>query len=530
LKKSILLIVCIVLLFISGAKAQTIFSDGGKYGLMDSGNKIILPAQYDKITKHNKFDEYHLFILQQGSDYSFALKQFWETRKSGSYGFESTIDSIKWHFSEKYDTLYVLNEGLVDRMLPQFMTEQDSIKRLQQTRSWYSLVYRKNGKYGLINYEHKRKDVERIHKAGGLFGSDYDYWKGLYSFSNVTVCPAKYDDAIIFSLKNDKIPTVTQNNGKYGILRMGYNYEIPPQFDTLPIRLKEHFFCVKKNGMWGVIFLQEQDSVPLEIFPYQYDNIQQIEDNYKYLTFWVHGGYQYPACVYTTTENTVLQLKFIINRFYLGWGSVLSENELNNKIKNINFTPRINGKEIIQQKEYEYVVATNFEYSTDREKNATFFVIKLNKSDKSMYSNYYVDCSNFNNSYDERYGYVKKGGIKSILTYQLERDTFILLNEFNEEQGVNYNVVDKIWGWNFGCILKQTIIEKSNIYKYEFYTYEGEKIYEIISKYPIDDWEIIHNTPIMEFYTKIPPKKGSKKTESIKKVVCKYNLQKKVFL
>ncbi len=85
-------------MFISGAKAQTIFSDGGKYGLMDSGNKIILPAQYDKITKHNKFDEYHLFILQQGNDYSFALKQFWETRKSGSYGFESTIDSIKWNF------------------------------------------------------------------------------------------------------------------------------------------------------------------------------------------------------------------------------------------------------------------------------------------------------------------------------------------------------------------------------------------------------------------------------------------------
>lgn len=522
MKKSVLLIACTLLLFVSGTKSQTIFSDGGKYGLMDGNNNVILPAQYNKITKHNKFDEYHLFILQQGSDYSFALKQFWETRTSS----DRTIDSTKWYFSEQnYDTLYVLCEGLVDRIMPQFMSQQDSIKRLIQTRSWYSLVYRKNGKYGIITYEHKRRDMERVHKPGGVFGRDYDYWKGLYSFTNLTIHPPKYDGAIIIDRDNDKIPTVTQNNGKYGILRMGYNYEVAPQFDSIPVRLKEHFFCVKKNGMWGVIFLQEQDSIPLEIVPYQYNSIQQIEDDYRYLTFQVQGGQQYPACIYVTTENTALQLKFIINRFYLGYGSVRYENELTTKIKNINFTPKINGKEIIQQKDYEYFVATSVEYNSDENNNTTFFVIKSKRhqdDERIKRSFIFSDYDSFHKSYGE------KGAIRSILTYQLENDTFTLLNEFSEGKNIRYDVVNPTWSWSFGCILKQTII-KSNVYKHEFYTYEGRKIYEVTSKYLIDDWEIIRNTSIMEFYTEVPPKKGSKKSEKIKKVACNYNLEKKKF-
>jgi hypothetical protein len=82
-------------------------------------------------------------------------------------------------------------------------------------------------------------------------------------------------------------------------------------------------------------------------------------------------------------------------------------------------------------------------------------------------------------------------------------------------------------------ILKSTHLEKEK-YKHEFFTLEGKKIYELISKFPINYREFrieeysreTYNPDwyVLKFYTEIPGKKKTKK-----KTVCHYNLKTQQF-
>lgn len=495
---------------------------------MDADNHVILPARYDEITPFaylNKEQGHHLFILRQANKYSFALKQFRETRIGSTYGFESHIDSIKWFFSEDdYDTLYVLGQGIPDKTIPShypwkcYDNETNKWKtwNLSQGVSHYVLAYKKENKYGLITFEHTRKEIEKKHKPGGL-GSDYDYWKAIYSFTHLNVHPLKYDGAIIPSTSNT--PIVTQNNGKYGILQIGYTYEVPPQFDSIPVQLKEFFYCAKKNRRWGIIFLQEQDSVPLQITPYQYPSIKHIDTDFRYLEFEsANSGEDYPACVYVTTNNTALHLQFIVNRLYLRDSESLDELT---QTKNITFIPKSNGQEIIQEEGYEYLVATDENYPGKREnQSVTFFVIKTERFPHPLRSHNYSRYS----SIDKSYGEHQK--ISSIITYRLENDTFSLLHEFPEvsEKAV-YHIVN---AYQQSFILKQTIAEQGK-YQHEFYSNEGVKLYEITTNYPIHNWQQKYNEPILEFYTEVAPKTESKTSHNTKKITCYYNMVKKQF-
>jgi hypothetical protein len=63
--------------------SQTIFSDNGKFGIMDDGNKkVAVPAEYDKITEAFKNESFgaekstHSFILNKNTKYFSAVKTF----------------------------------------------------------------------------------------------------------------------------------------------------------------------------------------------------------------------------------------------------------------------------------------------------------------------------------------------------------------------------------------------------------------------------------------------------------------------
>lgn len=525
------ILLLLVLLFASEVKSQVIFSDGGKYGLMDLENKVIFPANYDKITpyadRHQGLGS-ELFILQKGPDYFFAVKQFWETSVSTTSWIDNKIDSIKWFFNEQaYDSLYVLGECLRDQVFlshtpAKFYDKKKKIwkeNHLSQAKYHYLLGYKKAGMYGRITYELNSKEVEKKHEPRGGGGGDWDYSKRLSSLTNIQVHPTKYTGAFITATHTN--PVTTLHDGKYGILNISYNYEVAPQFDSIPIRFEELFYCVKKNGMWGLIFLQEHDSILLEIIPCRYSTIKQLQLDCRGLEFYQDGSRAYPACLYAATENTPLKLLFVINRFYLGGHFPIDQKP---PIKTIHFIPTLDGKEIIQEHDDEYLIVTDrFYMDNNTEKAPTFFIIKIQRN-----PNPFPKAWNSYSSYSS-HGIKYRGGrpIKSILTYQFEKDTFSHLHTFPEEsENTQYEIVNTYW-WG-SIVLKQTHVP-NDLYKHEFYSTTGEKIHEVSSKYPIDEWEENYYDPIIEFFAEVPPKKGSKKTDPIRKVICRYNLAEKKF-
>jgi hypothetical protein len=100
--------------------SQTIFSDNGKFGIMDDGNnKVVIHAEYDKITEvfTGEFfgtEKTHSFILVKNRKYYFALKKWSKTSldketKDGWYSTPShdSEETIEWEImNEEFDTLF----------------------------------------------------------------------------------------------------------------------------------------------------------------------------------------------------------------------------------------------------------------------------------------------------------------------------------------------------------------------------------------------------------------------------------------
>ena len=73
-KRIALFSIYILSVSLSNVLCQTIFSDNGKFGIMDDGNnKVVVPPIYDKITECFGFDSFglekdpHGFILQKNN-------------------------------------------------------------------------------------------------------------------------------------------------------------------------------------------------------------------------------------------------------------------------------------------------------------------------------------------------------------------------------------------------------------------------------------------------------------------------------
>lgn len=500
---------------------QSIFFDGTKYGLIDTDNKVILPAIYDDINnlkKNSLSSNKDLFILRKGASYSFALKQSWETCETNSYGFSCTTDSTKWFLSEdNFDTLYILDSNVSDRTILRYEGYDDeewgSKVPLSKSRSYSVLGYRKEKLYGIITYEFNLQETKNTHKPGKGVSRDYDYSKTLRSVGNIQIYPEKYDLIIPSS---ESHPIVTLNGNKYGVLYISGGYETSALFDSIPVHLIEQFYCCKKNGLWGVCFLKEQDSIPLEIIPYQYYTIQALKDDCRELSLYKDGDTEkYPACIYTTTESTVLRLKFIINRLYFGQSG---KDYHFPEIKYINFEPQINGKQVIQQKDFEYLFIATVR-SNYNSKPPTFFLVKTERKNEE---NSYDNGKNFD--LWSRGSYERERKPKALFAYRLENNTFSLMHEFSEEsESCIYDIIDYSNSYHdLTFILKSTHLENGS-YIHEFLTCNGDKIYEIKSVHPIKHWDLrsdrSKDAPLsLKFYTTVSGRKGN--TE---KIICYYN-------
>lgn len=601
-----ILSVCFVCVFFIEVKCQTIFSNNGQYGIIDSDSKeVVVPTEYDIILAGSKYESYgyeeyaHSFILAKNNKYYFALKKYWKTNisKESADGWETFPplegnDSIKWEvFNKRFDTLYRLELDVTQYR--KNATIQDFESYLGDTcfqiyKGLHHVIYNKAGRYGLLTFD----------RTSRIFGSyvvgQLRYERIVYSIDNIQIHPAKYDRIMTLPYGNgiDSKNLVTLNNDKYGLLGLGENIEIEPQFDNVPVRTllttnysisnEQTYYYVKKNGLWGVVYLTKENVDNYKVaIPFHYKDIKDIKSNLRNINFYTQHFYdteeskrmeydrEYAACVYNSSSDTLpVQLNFIIHTGELNERIIRNKNtnkeELNKNYKPpiekyIKFNPLMNGKPIIQQKKHEYLITSNIEHIkyTKLPTTPLFFVLKMDRLD-SVYNNDYnlvnrgkikkdeID-TNYFKKINEPFASVNQRP-KAVAIYRFINDRFVPFSEFvDKNESTTYEVVTDFFEYTtYSPDRKRNVYESNYIqkstklengkYNHTFFTFEGTQVYEITSKFPIDYWRFIKRDPnISSSY--IPDEDFALefyteiqgRRKTKEKIVCSYNVKTKQF-
>lgn len=289
--------------------------------------------------------------------------------------------------------------------------------------------------------------------------------------------------AFSFSQKIELRHKIIESEGKYGIIP-DIAYKVDAQFDSVPVQLGGpyyNYYCAKKNGMWGVIYVSKHSVI--EVIPYQYDNIQSIRNDFRFELPFLYkcgstqrSGIEY---MYLSTENTVLRL-----------------NSYNHKKDSIIvLTPQISGKEVVCDKECEYLFAPAWNY---------YILAKIDKEKVQKVTEYFRMSArgkniNYWQTYDDTYTCVRptEREAKSLVIYDKFRDTLSVIYEFIEEPNVIYNILlprgafcakyQPMYSGGLHHVLKTTQLSNKK-YKHEFFEFNGKKVYEVISKNSITFW------------------------------------------
>ncbi len=288
-----------------------------------------------------------------------------------------------------------------------------------------------------------------------------------------------------FSQKNELRHRVVESEGNYGIIPDNSSHEISLQFDSVPVQLggsHYNYYCARKDRMWGVIYVSKYSVI--DVIPYRYHNVQSIKKDFRSeVPFLYKCGLTQRFDIkymYISAENTVLKL-----------------NSYNSKKDSIVvLTPKIDGKEIICVKEYEYLFAPAWSHTV---------LVKIEKEKVEALTDYFrKDAAgeniNYWGSYDERFTRMRPNerGAKSLVIYDTFDDTLSLIYEFTEEsENITYNILlpqgaycaqyEPYYHGGLHHVLKTTEL-KNKKYKHEFFKFNGEKVYEIVSKKPITFW------------------------------------------
>lgn len=587
----IYIIISCFLIIGKNVTSQTIISNNGKYGILDDDSKdIAIPTIYDEIIVHHKYYENprtdtRVYVLKKGNKYTFAIKQFWKTTYLHMQTWE-VVDSTKWFVNNSfYEEIQPLGVFFGKQKHGE-VYQGDTCLTLSQ--DYYALSYKKNGRTGLITYLRNAKTLYNIHIPGRGYG-DIDRRAVRFSIEDVKINPPKYDH--IMDLSAGKLLVVIDND-KYGLIGLAKNIEIEPQFESPPVMIQlstnysrsneQSYYYVKKNGLWGAIYLSEDKQKKYTIaIPFHYKDIKDIKSNLRSVNFYTQHFYdseeskrivydrEYTASVYNSSPDTLpMELNFIIHTGELNKRTIRNKNtnkqELNKNYKPpiekyIKFNPLMNGKPIIQQEKHEYLITSNIQHIkyTKLPTMPLFFVLKMDRLD-SVYNNDYnlynrgeikkdeID-TNYFRKINEPFASVNQKP-KAVAIYRFINDRFVPFSEFvDKNESTTYEVVTdfleyttyspdrkrNVYESNF--ILKSTKLENGK-YKHVFFTFEGTQVYEITSKFPIDYWRFIKRDPnisssyipdedfALEFYTEI---QGRRKIKE--KIVCYYNVKTKQF-
>lgn len=300
-----------------------------KWGMIDSSEQIILPLEYDTIIwfsfSQNKFsnnciaqkkDKWYLVDLnkQPLELQEFDGLEYLRTgeilfRKKNQFGLialdGSTIDSISWKeilaykrekFRDKGNVVYELTNKLGS-------FDQDFIMKIppiydQLYPIYYTefLIAEANDSFGLINWDNQViidfSYDSLFYCPQGLRAIKNDKL-GIINFQGEIIIPFEYetqtpelDISEIEKRQRNFFPKnyiLMQKDGKKCLLDENNNILIPAEYEDIRgLHFEKKIFQVKKNGLWGVLNLEQQWLIPPAYDLFYFGDFHRLVDNTNY--------------------------------------------------------------------------------------------------------------------------------------------------------------------------------------------------------------------------------------------------------
>ena len=260
-----------------------IVAQNGKYGIIDTLGKVILPLKYDFIEHPSEYsNKSDLFAVKKGKEIrildkstkpvtDFEIKDFeWDTHKDE--------ESFQRYF------LAIKNSGMVGTISEKgeiiIPFEYQEIKAFDGKKVTFA---KKNGKYGLIDYNGKvvlpfefddaysQKFFKHyVFVTNNKVGAFDENGNQIISFSYEDITPVFYD-------KNNRF--IVKKNGLYGIIDVNENIIVPIKFDEISNWVEygpeEHF--ITKDGKNGLISREGKIVIPTDYDEIWVDNSKLIK-------------------------------------------------------------------------------------------------------------------------------------------------------------------------------------------------------------------------------------------------------------
>lgn len=267
-----------------------IVAQKGKYGIIDTLGKVIMPIEYDLIEHPIEYsNESNLFAIRKGQNI-----QLLDSSAKPITGFD--IKEFEWDSyktENSYQRYFVLTNSsgmtgtVSDKGIKEIPFEYQEIKAFDGKSVTYA---KKNGKYGLIDC--KGNIILSMEYDEIVSGKFFDYYivknsekTGLFDKNGNQIISFSYQDITpVFYDQNEKF--IVQQNSLYGVIDIKENVIIPIEYEEISNWVeygpKEHF--VTKNGKKGLISRDGKIVIPT-----QYDEI--FVDNSKVIKVKNEGLY-----------------------------------------------------------------------------------------------------------------------------------------------------------------------------------------------------------------------------------------------
>ncbi|WP_241331320.1 WG repeat-containing protein [Chryseobacterium arthrosphaerae] len=160
---------------------------------------------------------------------------------------------------------------------------------------------RENEKYGLYNKTTRNLDIPLIYhyldadleRSQLLTAENADGFYGYLNLKNEVVIPFQYEHATNFWNGLAYITRFTDENAYEGVINEKGALVLPMEYEKLYIQHPHHYAIVQKKGKYGIITLNEQVILPLEmdhIETFGYDQLFECTQNQKIGIYDVKSG------------------------------------------------------------------------------------------------------------------------------------------------------------------------------------------------------------------------------------------------
>lgn len=253
-----------------------VFSDEGKYGLKNSEEKVVIPAEYDEI---------------KSAGWS---GRGWHLRKNERWG--AVNERGEWMFDVKYDRIKVRYEGghFLTRDGKMGFCDSKGILTIDflydELENYSSYEGAKAKIYGNWGYVDGKGNVvvpiqyDSIDIRVGMICVKKDAKYGFYDITGKLVIPVEYDNVGSFTSSHPKEATV-KKDGTWGVIANNGSIILPIEYESVSIDA-ENVYRVKKNGLYGII-----DKDGKVLFPFKYQDLGAFDKDC--LTFAMNEEHRY---------------------------------------------------------------------------------------------------------------------------------------------------------------------------------------------------------------------------------------------